>query len=72
MQIQLTDGEARQAIFSLSYYYQVSGVSSYIDTANMLAEQATLQGYFDGINIALGIEYPLPAEPPQDDLLGGE
>jgi hypothetical protein len=69
MQIQLTEGEAKQSIFSLCYQYQVTGTSSYIDTANLVATQTTLEDYFDGINTGLGIEYPIPAEIPQDDLI---
>jgi len=67
MQIDLTEGEMKQTIFSLCYQYQITGNSSYIETANLIAGQTTLDAYFDGINTGLGIEYPIPVEVPDDD-----
>lgn len=68
MQIVATEAEAKRVIFSLCYQYQITGNVGFIDTANLVANQTTLDDYFDGINTALAIEYPLPVEPPADPL----
>lgn len=68
MVVNLTEGEAKQVIYSLCYQYQITANESYIDTADLIANQASLDGYFDGINTALGIEYPIPVELPPDPI----
>lgn len=64
MQINLTESAIKQVIFSLCYQYQITGNASYIEAANLIAVQTTLEDYFHGVNTGLAIEYPLPVEPP--------
>ena len=68
MQINLTETETKQVIFSLCYQYQITGNPSFIEAANLIATQTTLEDYFHGVNTGLAIIYPLPVEPPLDPL----
>lgn len=62
LQVELTEAEFKEIIFSLSFNYQSSGEKRFIDTANEVASQTSLETYFEGINAGLGLVYPPPAE----------